>query len=53
MLSLLMAAIGVALIVQGVTAHGGVSSSRLLLGALFVAGGVARIWVEQKRSHRA
>jgi len=48
-LSLAMVAIGLALIVQAVSASGGVSSSRLLLGALFVAAGTARAWVERKR----
>jgi hypothetical protein len=47
LLSIVMAAIGLALIVQAVA--GGVLSVRLLLGALFVAGGVGRIFVERKR----
>jgi hypothetical protein len=48
-LSLLMAAIGVALIVQAVSGHGGAISARTLLGVLFVAGGVARLYLEAKR----
>jgi hypothetical protein len=48
-LSLLMAAIGIALIVQGVVGHGGAISSRMLLGVLFVAAGVARLYLEVKR----
>jgi hypothetical protein len=47
LLSTVMAAIGLALIVQAVA--GGALSVRLLLGALFVAGGVGRIFVERKR----
>jgi len=48
-LSVLMAVIGLALIVQAVGGHGGVVSPRLLLGALFLAAGVARIYLEHKR----
>jgi hypothetical protein len=53
-LSLLMAAIGVALIVEAVGAHaGGTISARLLLGVLFVAAGVGRLYAEVKRGRRA
>jgi hypothetical protein len=48
-LSLLMAAIGIALIVQAVAGHGGAISARMLLGVLFVAAGGARIYLEAKR----
>jgi hypothetical protein len=48
-LSVLMAVIGLALIVQAVGGHGGVVSPRLLLGALFLAAGIARIYLEHKR----
>jgi hypothetical protein len=48
-LSLLMAAIGIALIVQAVARHGSVLSSRTLLGVLFLAAGVARLYLEAKR----
>ena len=48
-LSLLMAAIGVALIVQAVAGHGSAISPRLLLGVLFVAAGAGRLYVELKR----
>jgi hypothetical protein len=48
-LSLLMAAIGVALIVQAVVGHGGVLSPRLLLGALFIAAGAGRVYLEMRR----
>jgi hypothetical protein len=41
--------IGVGLIVQGAGASHGVSATRLLLGALFVAAGTARIYVELRR----
>ncbi len=49
-LSLLMAAIGVALAVQALSGHGGVISGRLLLGVLFVAAGVGRLYLESRRS---
>jgi hypothetical protein len=48
-LSVLMAAIGVALIVQVLAGDGGVLSARLLLGVLFLAGGLARLYLERKR----
>ncbi|HXP36974.1 MAG TPA: hypothetical protein VN817_04335 [Solirubrobacteraceae bacterium] len=48
-LSVLMTAIGVALIVQVLTGDGGVLSARLLLGVLFLAGGLARLYLERKR----
>jgi hypothetical protein len=51
-LSLLMAAIGLALIGQVIAGDGGVLSARLLLGVLFFAGGVARLWLEYKRGGR-
>jgi hypothetical protein len=51
-LSLLMGAIGVALIVQAVSGHGSVISPRLLLGALFIAAGAGRLYVEARRSRR-
>ena len=47
-LSGLMAVIGVALIVQALSASGAVSA-RLVLGVLFVAAGTGRIYVELKR----
>ena len=49
MFSLVMAAIGVALIVEAVDGHGSVISPRLLLGLLFIAAGAGRMWVETKR----
>ncbi len=52
MLSLLMAVIGVGLIVEAVSAGGGVILTRLLLGALFIAAGAGRTWVELRRSGR-
>lgn len=52
-LSLLMVAIGVALIGQVVGGGEQVLSARLLLGVLFVAGGGARLYLEHKRSRRA
>jgi hypothetical protein len=47
--SLLMVAIGVALIAQVATGGGSVFSARLLLGVLFIAGGIGRLYVEVKR----
>jgi hypothetical protein len=52
-LSVLMAAIGVALIVQVIAGDGGVLSARLLLGVLFLAGGIARLYLERKRDRQA
>jgi hypothetical protein len=52
-LSLLMLAIGVALIVQAVSGHGSVISGRLLLGVLFLAAGGGRLYLESRRSRRA
>jgi hypothetical protein len=47
-LSLLMAAIGVALIAQALSA-GAALSGRLLLGVLFLAAGIGRTYVEVRR----
>jgi hypothetical protein len=53
-LSLLMIAIGVALVVQVATGGGGgVLSARLVLGVLFVAAGVGRAYVEVRRGRGA
>ena len=46
LLSAALAVIGMVLIVQGASTGHGVNSTRLLLGALFVAVGVARLYVE-------
>jgi hypothetical protein len=46
-LSGMMVALGVALIVQALSA--GTFSARLLLGVLFLAGGGGRIFVERRR----
>jgi hypothetical protein len=48
-LSLLMAAIGIGLIVEAIAGHGSVLSARLLLGVLFLAAGVGRMYVETAR----
>ena len=53
MFSLVMAAIGVALIVEAVDGHGSVVSPRLLLGGLFIAAGAGRLWVEAKRGGKS
>jgi hypothetical protein len=48
-LSLAMAVIGVALIVQNFSVHGSVVSPRILLGLLFLAAGGGRTYVEIRR----
>ncbi|HEY4452172.1 MAG TPA: hypothetical protein VGN13_11330 [Solirubrobacteraceae bacterium] len=52
-LSLLMIAIGLALVVQVASGDGGVLSARLLIGVLFVAAGVGRTFVEVRRGRGA
>jgi hypothetical protein len=52
-LSLAMVAIGLALIVEAVSAHASAISPRLLLGVLFVAAGAGRAYLEVKRGRRA
>jgi hypothetical protein len=52
-LSALMALVGAALIVEAFGGHGGVLSARTLLGALFLAAGVGRLYVEARRGSRA
>jgi hypothetical protein len=52
-LSLLMLAIGLALIVQVAARGGSVLSARLLLGILFVAAGAGRAYVEVRRGRGA
>jgi uncharacterized membrane protein HdeD (DUF308 family) len=52
-LSLLMVVIGVALVVEALVGNAGAISPRLLLGTLFVAAGVARIYLEVRRGRRA
>ena len=50
LLSLAMAVIGVALIVQAALGQGGgLISGRLLLGVLFLAAGAGRLWVQLRR----
>ncbi len=48
-LSAAVAAIGVALIVEGVAGAHGVNVTKLLLGVLFVAAGTARFVVQLRR----
>jgi uncharacterized membrane protein HdeD (DUF308 family) len=48
-----MVVIGMALLVQAIAGNGGVLSPRLLLGVLFLAAGVARIYLEVRRGRRA
>jgi hypothetical protein len=51
-LSVVMVAIGLALIVQALAGHASSISPRLLLGVLFIAAGVARAYLEVKRGRR-
>jgi hypothetical protein len=51
-LSLAMVAIGVALVAQATGARGAGISGRLLLGVLFLAAGVGRLYLESRRSRR-
>jgi hypothetical protein len=53
LLSVVMVAIGVALIAQVIGGTGGVLSARLLLGVLFLAAGIARLYLERKRGRQA
>jgi hypothetical protein len=48
-LSLAMVAIGIALAVEAIGSNS-VLSARLLLGALFLAGGSGRLYLEMRRS---
>jgi hypothetical protein len=52
-LSALMVLIGVALVVEAAAGAGGVLSARTLLGALFLAAGVGRLYLETRRGRRA
>jgi hypothetical protein len=51
-LSLAMVAIGIALAVEAIGSDG-VLSVRLLLGALFLAAGVGRLYIEVRRGRSA
>jgi hypothetical protein len=48
-LSVLMVLIGVAMVVRTLAAGGGAVAIGLLLGVLFVAAGVGRLYVERRR----
>jgi hypothetical protein len=50
--SVLMVAIGLALIGQVLAAGASVLSARLLLGVLFLAAGVGRLYLERKRGRQ-
>jgi uncharacterized membrane protein HdeD (DUF308 family) len=50
--SVLMIAIGLALIGQTFGSGTSVLSARLLLGVLFLAAGIARLYLERKRSRQ-
>jgi len=51
-LSLLMAAIGVALLVQAAGEHASVISPRMLLGVLFIAAGAGRLYLLVRKGRR-
>jgi hypothetical protein len=53
LLSLAMVAIGVTLAVEAIAGEGGFLSARLLLGALFFAAGVGRLYIEIRRGRSA
>lgn len=50
-LSLVMIAIGVALVVRTLAAGGGALAVGLLLGILFVVAGAARIYIQRRGGH--
>jgi hypothetical protein len=52
-LSLLMGAIGIALIAQAVGGHGSIVSPRLLLGVLFIAAGGGRLYLQARKRGEA
>jgi hypothetical protein len=49
LLSALMVVIGLAMIVRTLAGGGGAAALGLVLGALFVAAGAGRLWVERQR----
>jgi hypothetical protein len=52
-LSIVMVAIGLALIGEVIGAGNAVNSGRLLLGVLFLAAGIGRTYITLKRDRRA
>ncbi len=52
-LSALMTVIGIALVMQAIAGHGSVVSARLLLGILFVAAGIGRLYLQARRRREA
>jgi uncharacterized membrane protein HdeD (DUF308 family) len=52
-LSVLMIAVGLALIVQALAGHASSISPRLLLGVLFIAAGCGRTYIEVRRNRGA
>ena len=51
-LAVLMAVLGVALVAEALGGHGGVLSARTLLGLLFLAAGLGRLYIELRRGAR-
>ena len=48
-LSFAIMLLGVAIVVRTIAAGGGALATGVLLGALFVAAGAGRLWVERRR----
>jgi hypothetical protein len=53
LLSVLLVIIGLALIVRTITAGGGALAFGLLMGVLFVAAGLGRLYINQRMQARA
>jgi|GEM_PF-497347 len=53
LLSVLLVIIGVALIVRTIAAGGGALAFGLLMGVLFIAAGLGRIYINQRLAARA
>jgi hypothetical protein len=49
LLSLIMVVLGLALMIETVGGDGSVLSARMLLGLLFLAAGIGRLYVETRR----
>ncbi|HTZ62918.1 MAG TPA: hypothetical protein VMB51_02320 [Solirubrobacteraceae bacterium] len=52
-LSTLMTVLGIALVTQAIAGHGSVVSARLILGVLFVAAGLGRLYLQARRRREA
>lgn len=52
-LSTLMTVIGIALVTQAIAGHGSIVSARLVLGVLFIAAGIGRLYLQARRRREA